>query len=720
MQSVMSYAFKERRQAIKYLAWRIGLTTLLFWVVLAFVLPLAYWVGAGFSDQALVPLENYFKRAFHNPFYVWQTYFTWFESLWLREPLHFTWASFVKWRLPLLPTLAYVMVCVHFIVTNPFDYGPQYYGYGREARKSDLKQMRLDHGKYLYLGDLGDVQMRLPDTRSAFCIGAPGSGKTAGVIIPNILKADNACLFVFDPTGDLMKKTSGYRATLGPVYKIDFTAVDDPAKGEYKPSWNPLNEENMPPQHKGRDGYIDGLIEFLIPDGPEGTDPYWVKAGRSCLTGLTIYTTNKVEQAKANDYFVARLSKGTLDKDDLVVLKSYYKGMQQVPEVVKAIAAIEDGTFSKSDYVPIGTWDPMPKQWIGKEASFGMLLDLLNNWMFAKSRELRERRNAGDMNAANLDVWQSILDTIVSEIFFYGYSRRALLEVNQTYALPDKQRASVLSMAQSGIEPFKNSAIRQRTASNDFKYDDFRGVKDPVTGQYKPVTFYVGGGGGSVCTLFINMISGHLMSKGQSEGNMGPFAVEFILDDFGKMPKLQSIADGVTFGRSKGNVYLIAVQDWHQITSKYGDNTTDVILSSVAAKIIKRQNNVTTRNKMTRGIMDTTRVVEAGHGGEVGFGKNVNPFVRKGGSKRKKDGVVGGTGLLNMAPAKQVVLYSGFYHRPIQAKCPLYFKDEKLKALASMAPAPDMPEQMRARKAKEKPAYVDIQLDSLASPSAAS
>ena len=73
-----------------------------------------------------------------------------------------------------------------------------------------------------------------------------------------------------------------------------------------------------------------------------------------------------------------------------------------------------------------------------------------------------------------------------------------------------------------------------------------------------------------------------------------------------------------------------------------------------------------------------------------------------------------------MAPAKQGDLYSVLYHRPIQAICPLYFKDEKLKALASMAPAPDMPEQMRARKAKEKPAYVDIQLDSLASPSAAS
>lgn len=723
MRPVMSYAFEERRKAIRYLAFWFLVSILVLWAVLFVVLPFSYRIGNDFSPASKIGVANFFEKALANPFYVWVEYWRWLGNLWLNEPRHYTWSSFIMWRLPLLPTLAFWLMFGFFVTCNPYSYSPQYFGYGREARKGDVKKMGLNKGKYLYLGNYADFKMRMPDTRSAFCIGATCSGKTTGVIIPNILTADNACLFIHDPTGQLREKTSGYRATLGPVYNMDFSLADKPAEGLYYPCWNPLSSENMPPQHKGRDSYIDTLVEFLIPDGPasdrvisdgrEGQDPYWVKSGRSCLTGLTIYVTNKVEQAKANDYFVARLNDNALDDEDLKVLKSYYQGMQQTPDVQAALKAIDEKRLNKFLYVPVGSWDPLPHNWVGKEASFGMLLDLLNNWMFSKTKELRARRDAGDFNAVALDVWQEILDAMVNEVFFYGYSRRALLELNQVYSLPDKQRSSVLSMAQSGIELFKNSSIRQRTSSNDFSYKDFRGVKDEKTGKYKPFTVYVNNEGGSVCALFINMISGYLMEHGQNEKGVGPYAVEFILDDFGRMPKLQSIADGVTFGRSKGNVYLVCVQDWHQISSKYGEETTDVILSSVAAKIIKRQNNIETRNKVTAGIMSLTRIVENSHGGEMGFGKDVNPFIRKGGIKIIKDSVIGGAGIMNMATDKQLVLYAGHYHQPIRGKTPLYYKDKEFSEKTKIPPAGPVPEDLKARKEKEQRAYMDIQLDAL-------
>ncbi|MBO5997003.1 MAG: type IV secretory system conjugative DNA transfer family protein [Alphaproteobacteria bacterium] len=718
----MSYAYADRKKALMYLGFWTFIAFLLFWAMLFFVLPFSYYVGNNFSPESWADTQAFLKRATANPFYVLSQYGSWFWRICTSEPRHYEWASFIMWRLPMLPTLLFLLSFGYFLTCNPYSYSPQYFGYGREARPGDIKKMKLDKGKYLFLGNYGKkIKMRLPDTRSAFCIGAPCSGKTTGVIIPNILMADNACLFIHDPTGQLRKLTSGYRATLGPVYNMDFSLADKPQEGLYYPCWNPLSSENMPPQHKGRDGYIDTLVEYLIPDGPvqanydgrEGTDPYWVKSGRSCLTGLTIYVTNKVEQAKANDYFVARLNDNALDDEDLKVLKSYYQGMQQTPDVENALKAIENKRLNKFSYVPVGTWDPLPHNWVGKEASFGMLLDLLNNWMFAKTKELRARRDSGDFNAVSLDVWQEILDSMVNEVFFYGYSRRALLELNQVYALPDKQRSSVLSMAQSGIELFKNSSIRQRTSSNDFSYKDFRGVKDEKTGEYRPFTVYVNNEGGSVCSLFINMISGYLMEHGQNEGGVGPYAVEFILDDFGRMPKLQSIADGVTFGRSKGNVYLVCVQDWHQISAKYGEDTTDVVLSSVAAKIIKRQNNIETRNKVTAGMMSLTRIVENSHGGEVGFSKDVNPFVTKGGIKRIKDSVIGGTGIMNMAINKQLVLYAAHYHQPIRGETPLYYKDKEFLEKTKIPQADNVPADLKARKEKEQREYIDIQLDSL-------
>ncbi|MGN1091366.1 MAG: type IV secretory system conjugative DNA transfer family protein, partial [Alphaproteobacteria bacterium] len=394
----MSYAYIERRKAVRYLALRWGLCILCFWALLFVFMPLSRLIIERFSADGFKEARLFFSRSFQNPLVVWKDYFKWFYMLIFYEPRHTLWSSFIGWRLPLLPTLTFIFVSWYYFLDNPYDYRPLYFGYGREARPTDLKQMGLDKGKYLFLGNLKGVKMRMPDTRSAFCIGAPASGKTAGVIIPNILMADNACLFIHDPTGQLMKLTSGYRATLGPVYNMDFSKADDPQKGVFYPCWNPLNEANMPPQHAGRDSYIDSLVEFLIPEGGDMTDPYWVKSGRACLTGLTIYIANKVEQAKANDYFVARLDKG-LDEQDLKVLLSYYKRMQPTPEVQKAMDAIEKGVFSKDVYTPIGTWSPMPENWIGKEASFGMLLDMLNNWMFSKTKELRKRKDEGDVDA---------------------------------------------------------------------------------------------------------------------------------------------------------------------------------------------------------------------------------------------------------------------------------------------------------------------------------
>ena len=315
--------------------------------------------------------------------------------------------------------------------------------------------------------------------------------------------------------------------------------------------------------------------------------------------------------------------------------------------------------------------------------------------------------------AMSLDVWQTIFDTIVDETFYYGYSRRALLELNQVLSLPDKQRASVISMAQTGIELFKNSAIRSKTSSNDFTYKDLRGIKNPQTGEFEPVTFYINNEGGAVCNLFINMVTGYLMSKGPSQADMGPYPVEFILDDFARMPSLQSIADGITFGRSKANIFLVVVQDWHQITAKYGENTTDIIMNSIGAKIIKRQNNPETRNKVMEGIMKLTRKVEGSHGGAVGFGKDVNPFYQKGGYKYIEDTTIGGTGILNMSIDKQLVLVTGWYHRPIQATTPLYFNDEEMKQKTSLPQPSPVPEFVKERRIRENQQVLDIQLDVL-------
>ncbi len=638
-------------------------------------------------------VKDFISHNWYNPFSVFYlTYKKWFYRYLFYEPQHITWASFFMWKILFIPFLIYCVKMWWIIADNPNEYYLQTQGSARSAIMEDVKKMGLLNGGYFFLGQIGKKKknMNLPDTRSVLCIGCPGSGKTASVIIPNVLMLNNSALFIYDIKGDIFKATSGYRSTLGPVFNIDFAKTDEPEKGIFYPSWNPLSEDNLPSSPSGIDGYIDTLSGYLLPDGPEGTDPYWVISGRATLTGLTLYLVHKVEQAKANDYFLKKIKSRSMEASDYEILKSYYKGMQQTKEIQQAIAQCEELKINEENYIHIGTWHLVPKSYIGKEASYGMLLDLLNEFVFNTTVALRKKQMENPSFASDDDVWKTVLDLMVMEVFNYGYGRRALLELNQTLSLPDKQRASVLSMAQTGLEIFKNQAVRDRTSSNSFSYKDYRGIKGQ-DGSYHPVTFYfTGSSAKTVCSLFINMMTGYLMENGPYEGGTGPFPMGFILDDFPSMPKLQSIADGICFGRSKKTMFLLGVQDWHQLNSVYGANTTNIIMSSCAATIIKRQNNPNTTNRLISMFGKRTKRVEGGKKYEYGYRAKVKLFEHGGGYKWASDGLVGGTGVLKLDANKQIINLNGWVHRPINCSSPLFFKDTELKKLSSIPPAPPL------------------------------
>lgn len=706
---------ESRRKCLKWWWWRAALGIVGLWALLLIFIPLmVYLLSLNDFQSAWNTSVGFWKKTFtQNIFLPFSSYWEWMSQYITNEPRHKTWGSFFAWKLPLIPTGLFIWYQIWLPIKNPYYWAYQTFGDGREATKKDLKSFGLLDGKGLFLGYSQGVKMFLPDTRSVFCIGCPGCGKTTGVIIPAILENNHSSMIIHDPKGDIAKATSGYRATLGPVFKLNWGASDDLENGIRWPSWNPIGGKNLPSLQKGREGYIDTLIYYLIPEGPTGTDPYWVKAGRGCLTGLTGYLCGKVDQARANDYFLSRLKNGGLDDEDYAVLLSYYKSMRDFPEVKEAIDNTINKNITLDNYLPIGKWGIIPKNWRGQDASFAMLLDILNNNQMRYTAELRQRKQAGDITSMNTDPWKMILEDIVLETAYYGYGRRTLLELAQVEALPEKQRGSVISMALSGINIFKNSAVRARTSLSDLDYSMMRGMKDKETGEYKPVTIYLSvplediGSSMAVSTLFINMTSENLMENGPNEGSAGPFPMTFILDEFQHMPSLKSIADGIVFGRSKSNSFLVSVQDWHQINSKYDQETTDIIISSVAAKIIKRQNNPETRNILLKGIETLTKVVHSYSGDRckidftgsslIGMKEMGLGWSAWGGHSHKiktqADSVIGGSGVLSMAPTKQIVLYAGHLHRPIVGQTPLFYKNEEYKVKAAIKPAPPMPKE---------------------------
>lgn len=650
--------------------------------------PLGHMVSHSFSAQAWENVKQYYIYLKAHPFFYFKSYLRWILTF-ARDPFQ----SFAIW-IPAMPLFILIGGCLLTLYTNPYYFVQLNEGDGRLADERDVKKMGLWNGMSFVLGLWNDRHiLRMNNFMSLLVIGAPECGKTSGVVIPSILANDDKCMVINDMKGELFELTGGHRAALGPVFRVDFFGIDDPANGVFWPTWNPLSDMDLPPPSPGRQGYIGGLAFFLLGDGPTGTDPYWIKAGRAALEGFINYICDKCEQARANDYFLQRLYEDAMDEEDFEVLETYYESMEKTVAVKQALNHLRKRTLTFKNYLPIGKWDPIPEAWIGRQASFPLLMDFITKQQLDISEELRARRDAGDPVAFKTDIWAQILSDIVEETKYFGYNRRALVEISQILALPKTQRSSVLSMALSGLAPFKNAAIRMRMASSDFGSVQMRGIKNPVTGQWEPVTFYLGcpidGMTNAVMTMFINMYSGTLTIFDVSEGPCGPYPVLYILDEYHNMPDFH-VADSVGTGIAKHYAFLLTCQDLSQLSGRYGGEL-DTIIGNTGAKIFMRCNSRGTAERINALIEKKTFVIFSESRNE-GIGSGTTFLTEKNIGYGTMGGlIVSNSSIMNMPFGRQYALIQKHHNRPIKLKTPVYFKDREMTKQTKLPPPPPLP-----------------------------
>ncbi|MBQ8346626.1 MAG: type IV secretory system conjugative DNA transfer family protein [Alphaproteobacteria bacterium] len=650
--------------------------------------PLGHMVSHSFSAQAWENVKQYYIYLKAHPFFYFKSYLRWILTF-ARDPFQ----SFAIW-IPAMPLFILIGGCLLTLYTNPYYFVQLNEGDGRLADERDVKKMGLWNGMSFVLGLWNDRHiLRMNNFMSLLVIGAPGCGKTSGVVVPSILANDDKCMVINDMKGELFELTGGHRAALGPVFRVDFFGIDDPANGVFWPTWNPLSDMDLPPPSPGRQGYIGGLAFFLLGDGPTGTDPYWIKAGRAALEGFINYICDKCEQARANDYFLQRLYEDAMDEEDFEVLETYYESMEKTVAVKQALNHLRKRTLTFKNYLPIGQWDPIPEAWIGRQASFPLLMDFITKQQLDISAELRSRRDAGDPVAFKTDIWAQILSSIVEETKYFGYNRRALVEISQILALPKTQRSSVLSMALSGLAPFKNAAIRMRMASSDFGSVQMRGIKNPITGQWEPVTFYLGcpidGMTNAVMTMFINMYSGTLTIFDVSEGPCGPYPVLYILDEYQSMSDFH-VADSIGTGIAKHYAFLLTCQDLSQLSGRYGGEL-ETIIGNTGAKIFMRCNSRGTAERINALIEKKTFVIFSESRNE-GIGSGTTFLTEKNIGYGTMGGlIVSNSSIMNMPFGRQYALIQKHHNRPIKLKTPVYFKDREMTKQTKLPPPPPLP-----------------------------
>lgn len=697
--------WEEYDNAVRWMVLTV-IISLAITIVLALVaMPLGYLVGSGISKTTLGDVSKYFSTVFENPGYLYSRYWNWFRQLFNYKGSF----SFSLW-LPILPFLSFPTGLIVGIITNPYRFQSNVHGSARLAEIKDINKMELlgFDGFCQVVGKFKGRLLLLKETLSTLCCAPPGTGKTAGVVVPTIFNSHGLSIIVNDPKPELCFQTSGARAKVGPVFIINWGMEDNPAEGIYYPSWNPLSPNAVPEQGPERDMYIDSMCNVLVEDPKGGADPHWSQTGRAALTGFIHFIVSKCERARANDYFIGRVYEGKLDEEDKKVLEGYYLEMRD-PMSARAIQNLRNGEITIDNYLPIGTWALLPDKWIGREAGIAMILEWITEAQIKQSADIKRRLEEGDQMAAMADPMRDMLEEAIAEARKFGYSPRSVVELSQLSSMPDKERGSVMSTAFAGIGIFKNSAVVARTSFSDIAFKDLRGLKDPITGEFKPISVYLSVNQVDARALsvisgtFIDLMSSYLIAnppkfKNKSDGVMGPFPCLFVMDEFPTMPKLKAVIDGPAVGRGQKVSYLLIGQDLGQISGKYGKDDLETVISTTACKIILSQNNEVTAQRFSKMIGNKTVQTTSFSKNEGGFGKGTNPFAKNVSYQLQGVSVISTTQLLSLPMLKQVILMQSYIDRPIMADSPRWYLDKKMKALRNLPPAPNVPDWIVAQR----------------------
>lgn len=696
--------WEEYDKAVKWMAMTMIITMAITLLLSLFSLPLAFLIENGISKKTISSVKMFLSAIQDHPSFLFKQYYSWMQKLSASNEF-----SISRW-MPILPFLSLPIGIITGAMSCPYRFQSNVHGSARIATLRDINKMELlgFDGFCQVIGKFNGKMLLLKETLSTLCCAPPGTGKTAGVVIPTVFNSKGLSLVINDPKPELDTKTSGARAKVGPVFVINWGAEDKPSEGLYYPSWNPLSPNALPEMGPDRDMYIDSICNILVEDPKGGADPHWSQTGRAALNGFIHFITSKCERARANDYFIGRVYEGKLDDEDKRVLEGYYTGMRD-PMVMKALSDLKNGTITIDNYVPIGTWNLLPEKWIGRESSIAMILEWLTEAQIKQAQEIKRRMAEGDQMAAMADPMHDLLDEAVEEARKFGYSQRCYTELSSLSAMPDKERGSVISTAFAGINIFKNSAVVARTSFSDIHFKDLRGMKDPVTGEWKPISVYLSINQtdaralGMISSVFIELMSSYLISNppnyvNKTDGKMGPFPCLFVLDEFPQMPKLKAVIDGPAVGRGQKVSYLLIGQDLGQISGKYGKDDLETVISTTACKIILSQNNEVTAQRFSKMIGNRTVQTSSYSKNEGGLGKNSNPFAKNVSYQLQGVSVISATQLLSLPMLKQVVLMQSYIDRPIMADSPRWYMDAHMRKLAALKPSPKVPDWIVAQR----------------------
>lgn len=159
------------------------------------------------------------------------------------------------------------------------------HGDARWATRSQIRAAGLLGTAGIIIGKLGGKFLIFNGTeqgKNVMVAAAPGSGKTQGLMIPNCLNWPGS-LVALDIKGDCYVRTAGFRASVGQaVYQLNFLSREYRTH-QYDPFAYVSKDKNF------RVADIEKIANYLCPNPPPPSDPFWAIGARDMFRAITLY-----------------------------------------------------------------------------------------------------------------------------------------------------------------------------------------------------------------------------------------------------------------------------------------------------------------------------------------------------------------------------------------------------------------------------------------------
>lgn len=187
-------------------------------------------------------------------------------------------------------------------------------GYSRWAKekeiKSELEQVEITQKNSKVSGIpliLNEKEMWVDNGEyHSLIIGATGSGKTQGVVLPQVhsLAKAKESMIITDPKGEIYEKTSMMLRDRG--YQILLLNFRDPQNGS---AWNPLTMPYKMYKSGNQDKAIELLddlaLNILYDESNKNADPFWEKTSADYFSGVAL---GLFEDAKEDEININSIS----------------------------------------------------------------------------------------------------------------------------------------------------------------------------------------------------------------------------------------------------------------------------------------------------------------------------------------------------------------------------------------------------------------------------